>query len=61
VLDGELVAFSYDGRPDFHLLRRKRVAVVTFLFDVLECNGADLRGKPWRERRRYLERVMQRN
>ena len=26
-----------------------------------ELDGADLRGKPWRERRRYLERVMQRN
>lgn len=61
VLDGELVAFNEDGKPDFHLLRRKRAAVVAFLFDVMESNGADLRGKPWRERRRFLERVMQRN
>lgn len=61
ILDGELVAFNEDGRPDFQLLRRKRVAVVAFLFDVMECNGADLRGKPWRERRQYLERVMRRN
>jgi bifunctional non-homologous end joining protein LigD len=61
VLDGELLAFNEDGRPDFHLLRRKRVAVVAFLFDTMKCNGADLRGKPWRERRQYLKQVMGRN
>ena len=40
---GELVAFGDDGRPDFHLLRRKRAAVVAFVFDILESDGADLR------------------
>lgn len=61
VLDGELVAFDDAGHPDFHLLRRKRVPIVAFLFDIMECHGADLCGKRWRERRRYLERLMQRN
>lgn len=61
VRNGELVAFNDDGRPDFHLLSRKRIAVVAFLFDIMECNGADLRGKPWLERWRYLDRLIQRN
>jgi hypothetical protein len=55
------VAFNEDGRPDFHLLRRKRAPVIAFLFDVLECNGADVSSRPRRERGRFLERVMQRN
>ena len=44
VLDGELVAFDRTNRPDFHLLRSKRAPVVAFLFDILDCNGGDLRG-----------------
>ena len=61
IVEGELVAFGDDGRPDFHLLRRKRAAVVAFLFDILESDGADLRSKPWKDRRVFLERVMARN
>ena len=59
VLDGELVAFDKTNRPDFHLLRSKRAPVVAFLFDILEYNGADLRTRPWRDRRRFLERVLE--
>lgn len=61
VLDGELVAFDENNRPDFHLLRTKRAPVIAFLFDVLEIDGEDLRGEPWRVRRRRLERLMARN
>jgi bifunctional non-homologous end joining protein LigD len=61
ILDGELVAFGDDGRPDFRLLRRKRAAVVAFVFDIIESDGADLRSKPWRDRRVFLERLMARN
>lgn len=61
ILDGELVAFGDDGRPDFHLLRRKRAAVVAFIFDVLWSDGADLRSKPWTDRRVFPERIMARN
>lgn len=61
VLDGELVAFRDDGRPDFHLLRSKRAAVGAFLFDILESNGADLRSKAWKDRRVFLERAMARD
>jgi bifunctional non-homologous end joining protein LigD len=51
IVEGEFVAFGDDGRPDFHLLRRKRASVVAFLFDILESEGADLRSKPWNDRR----------
>jgi bifunctional non-homologous end joining protein LigD len=61
ILDAELVAFGDDGRPDFRLLRRKRAAVVAFVFDILENDGAELRSKPWKDRRVFLERLMGRN
>jgi bifunctional non-homologous end joining protein LigD len=46
---------------DFHLLRCKRAAVVAFIFDVLESDGADLRSKAWKDRCVFLERIMARN
>jgi bifunctional non-homologous end joining protein LigD len=58
VIDGELVAFDKSNRPDFHLLLSKRAPVVAFLFDILECNGADLRSRSWRDRRQFLERLL---
>jgi len=61
VLDGELVAFDADNRPDFHLLRSKRAPVIAFLFDLLEIDGEDLRDETWRLRRRRLERLLARN
>jgi bifunctional non-homologous end joining protein LigD len=61
ILDAELIAFGGDGQPDFHLLRRKRAAVVAFVFDILKGDGADLRSKPWKDRRVFLERLMGRN
>jgi hypothetical protein len=61
ILDGELVAFDEGDRPDFHLLRSKRPAVVAWLFDLLSNDGTSLRRQPWFERRRRLERVMARN
>jgi ATP-dependent DNA ligase len=42
-------------------LRTSPSAVVAFLFDILESNGADLRAKPWSDRRVFLERGMARN
>ena len=61
ILDGELAAFGDDGRPDFHLLRTRRPAVVAWLFDIMSSDGKDLRGLPWTDRRRLLERLMARN
>jgi ATP-dependent DNA ligase len=34
--------------------------VVAFIFDVLESDGAGLRSKPWKDRRVFLERIMER-
>ena len=35
--------------------------MVAFVFDILESDGADLRSKPWSDRRVFLERLMARN
>jgi bifunctional non-homologous end joining protein LigD len=71
VLDGEIVAFDDNGRPDFqrlgprihatraHEARRaaREVPVCYVLFDLLAIGGLDLRGLPLRERKRLLARV----
>ena len=66
VLDGELVALRQDPpRLDFAALqaspRRRRgqaVGVYFMVFDVLACDGRDLRWQPYHERRQALvERV----
>lgn len=60
VLDGELVAFGADGRPDFvsvceRMLHGRAEIPLTFVvFDVLSLEGRDLRRQPYRERRRIL-------
>lgn len=73
VLDGEIVAFDDDGRPDFGLLQhrmhvaspheaRRRAALqpITFaLFDMLWFDGHDLCPLPWRDRRPLLESLIQ--
>jgi bifunctional non-homologous end joining protein LigD len=69
VLDGEIIAQSPTGRPDFGLLQqrmnlsrpadveraRRAVPVRIVLFDLLEYEGRDLTGLPFRERRAALE------
>jgi bifunctional non-homologous end joining protein LigD len=69
VLDGEVVAFTPEGRPSFGLLQqrmhlasesevRRRIATVPIaylVFDVLWLDGRDLTGEPWTERRAVLE------
>jgi bifunctional non-homologous end joining protein LigD len=61
VFDGELVAFDSHGAPDFPLvcermlMRRRYVAVVYIIFDVLSLDGRSLLAQPYRERRRQLE------
>ncbi len=69
VLDGEVVAFTDDGRPSFQLVqrrmglsdpgviaRRRRETPVTFVvFDLLHLDGGSTRELPYDERRRLLE------
>ena len=58
VLDGELVAYGGDGRPDFYALRAavgQRPAARLAAFDVLELAGRVLLDEPWSARRSALE------
>lgn len=68
ILDGELVAFDEHGIPDFQRIQKRlkranshdrvprRSYEATFvIFDLLEEDGEDLRGLPYRERRERLE------
>lgn len=68
LLDGELVAFDANGKPSFAALQARArlktereiaaadasVPVAFFCFDLLHFAGIDLRGAPYRDRRRFL-------
>lgn len=70
VLDGELLAWRDDAPLPFGVLQQRigrtrltsaalRDAPVAFVaYDLLECDGVDLRARPLRERRAALERVI---
>ncbi len=54
ILDGEIVAWGERG-PEFGRLHGGRPAPVLFVaFDLLYLDGADLRARPWLERRELL-------
>ena len=63
ILDGELVAFGEDGKPDFErvcmrmLHRHDDIRLVFIAFDVLSVEGEDVRAEPYRQRRRFLEEL----
>ena len=60
-LDGELVAYGRDGRPDFHRLTArmlhgdKTIPVTYVVFDVLAAEGMATTALPYAERRALLE------
>jgi bifunctional non-homologous end joining protein LigD len=72
VLDGEIVIFDAEGKPDFHALGSRaqlhrtseiqRAALsqpVTYVvFDLLAAGGHDLRGLPLLERKALLQRLV---
>ena len=60
MIDGEAVIPRDDGTPDFHALRSKHRGsdAVLFAFDLIEHDGADLRGLPLIERKRRLARLL---
>ena len=72
ILDGEVVAFDASGRPSFHALQNRvqakspsevlaaerDVPVLYYCFDLLYFAGVDLRGRPYRDRRRYLAQCL---
>ncbi|OLD82536.1 MAG: DNA ligase D [Acidobacteria bacterium 13_1_20CM_58_21] len=70
ILDGEIVALDTRGHSDFELLQERmhvrapsknllsRVPVVYFVFDLLYCDGYDLRETPLLDRKQLLYRLL---
>ncbi len=73
ILDGEIVALDARGHSDFQRLQERmhvrapgekqlrETPVVYFAFDLLYCDGYDLRGAPLLERKELLERMLHAN
>jgi bifunctional non-homologous end joining protein LigD len=64
VIDGEAVVYGSNGMPDFQQLRRelggRRSPRVRYhAFDLLYCNGYDLRDVPFMERKRLLQELLE--
>lgn len=57
VLDGEIVCLQPDGRSDFYSLMFRRDWPFFMAFDLLMLDGADLRDRPLRERKRLLASI----
>jgi bifunctional non-homologous end joining protein LigD len=70
ILDGEIAALDARGLSDFQRLQErmhvrapgeslvKQVPVVYFVFDLLYCDGYDLRESPLLERKQLLQRIL---
>lgn len=58
IIDGELVAFDSDGRPDFRMAIQNDADVVFIAFDLLRMCGANIMHLPYRDRRAMLEKVV---
>ena len=70
IFDGEIAAIDAHGRSDFGLLQERmhvrapaenlisRIPVVFFAFDLLYCDGYDLRRSPLIERKQLLQRLL---
>lgn len=70
ILDGEIVALDERGRSDFQRLQERmhvrtpsdnliaQVPVVYYLFDLLYCDGYDLRGAALLGRKQLLQRLL---
>src|SRR5580693_8033567 len=70
ILDGEIAAMDAHGRSDFGLLQERmhvrapaenliaRVPVVFFAFDLVYCDGYDLRRSPLIERKQFLQLLL---
>jgi bifunctional non-homologous end joining protein LigD len=55
VLDGEVIAYDADGRHTFQSVGQAGREHAFVVFDLLALDGADLRERPWSERRALLE------
>jgi bifunctional non-homologous end joining protein LigD len=73
ILDGEIVALDALGRSDFGRLQERmhvrapgqnlisQIPAVYFAFDLLYCDGYDLREAPVLERKQLLQRLLQKS
>src|SRR5262249_46959702 len=60
VFNGEICVLDREGKPDFNSLLFRRGEPVYVAFDLLFCEGEDVRGLPLKERRGLLDQVAQR-
>jgi bifunctional non-homologous end joining protein LigD len=70
ILDGEIVALDAQGHSDFERLQERmhvrapsevlvtQIPVIYFVFDLLYCDGYDLRESPLLERKQLLQRLL---
>ena len=63
ILDGEAVAVDQRGKPSFQMLQNRSSlplgwSLVYYAFDLLHLNGTDLQGRPLRERRALLGKLI---
>lgn len=61
VLDGEVVCLAADGKPRFYDLLFRRGEPRFIAFDLLRCDGQDLRYSPLHERKAKLRTVLPSN
>lgn len=62
ILDGEIVVVDSDGKPHFEALQNWRKTptgqLVYYVFDILWCEGRDIRNMPLIERKRLLQSIL---
>jgi bifunctional non-homologous end joining protein LigD len=61
-IDGEVVVFDKQGRPSFQLMQnydsRSAVPIKYYVFDCLQIDGKDITGRPLRERKQLLQKLL---
>src|SRR5436305_14939364 len=60
VIDGEIVVLDEHGAPRFQLLQQGDRREILIVFDIPWLDGEDLRGRPYEERRRILDKTLKR-
>lgn len=64
IIDGEVVALNARGHSDFQALQRRlqergRSPMAYAVFDILHCNGFDVRAAPLLERKKLLKSILE--
>lgn len=62
ILDGEIVVIDKEGRPHFEALQNWRTSptgqLVYYVFDILWCDGRDVREMPLFQRKKLLQSIL---